>query len=394
MHYNLLQFGNSCPPVTVNQKINWLNGILNYYQPDIFTVNELAPQSAYSQNIRLNAFTYTESIEFGGITNESNSQIVNNIFYNEAIFRYEGVEVIEGGIRDINVYTLSIQSTLLEGGENVLLHCIVAHFKAGSSANDRELREFEAQAIMDWLEENPDKQNILLMGDLNFGTANEIGFQTLVRYGDSSISWEDPSGTEGGWGGATHAAVHTQSTRSNSSDCGVAGGMDDRFDMILLQPALLEGSNSISYVDGSYEVLGNSGNSFNAELSCDGQAVPIVICANLKQMSDHLPVVMELEIGGIPITSQIASLDDIGVRVVSPFDEMIEIDFAHAALSGKNIELRLVDMMGKEWYRNHIELSQSITNIATGHIPVGVYGLQVEDQSGRRWGRKIIKSSR
>jgi len=393
MHYNLLQFGNSCPPVNVNQKVGWLNAILNYYQPDILTVNELAPQRAYAQNIRLNAFTYTENIEFGEITNQANSQIVNAIFYNSLLFGYDGVEVIDGGFRDINVYKLYTQSSVASGADTTFLHCIVTHFKAGSSTNDINIRNKDAGLIVNWVEDHPDRENILLMGDFNFGSANEDGFELLAENPNIQLRFEDPAGKSNGWGGQSNASIHTQSTRNTQVDCGSDGGLDDRFDMILTDPAIMQGNRGITYVPGTYAALGNDGTSFNDELNCNGDAVPILICASLKQMSDHLPVVMELDIEAGIATAGLDDLKRAGIYLNNPFEDKILLSWDNSQHSKASFHLAIRDLMGRIVYNRDIPGYQGMLQIPTFSFQPGVYVLTILDRKkGKIWGGKIVKS--
>ncbi len=392
MHYNLLQFGNSCPPVNVNQKVGWLNAILNYYQPDILTVNELAPQRAYAQNIRLNAFTYTENIEFGEITNQANSQIVNAIFYNALLWGYDGVEVINGGFRDINVYKLFTQASVASGSDTTFLYCIVTHFKAGSSTNDINIRNKDAGLIADWVEAHPDRENILLMGDFNFGSANEDGFELLTENPNIQLRFEDPARKSNGWGGQSHASIHTQSTRNTRPDCGSDGGLDDRFDMILTRPAIIEGKQGVSYVPGTYAALGNDGTSFNSELNCNGDAVPILICASLKQMSDHLPVVMELDLEAGIATTGLDDLKQAGIYLNNPFDDEILLSWDSSQLNETSFQLTIRDLMGRIVYKQDIPTRQAMLRIPASSFSPGVYVLNVWDQEkGKIWGGKVVK---
>ncbi|MEZ4784893.1 MAG: hypothetical protein R3F28_12555 [Candidatus Kapaibacterium sp.] len=71
---------------------------------------------------------------------------------------------------------------------------------------------------------------------------------------------------------------------------GVNGGMDDRFDQILLSPALLS-----RYLPGSYTSFGNDGNHFNDSINAmPNTAVSPELAQALHDASDHLPVYLDL----------------------------------------------------------------------------------------------------
>jgi len=287
MHYNLLRFGNNCEPVSINQKKDWLEIILNYYQPDVFTVNELAPEPAFEALIEDAAQSYNPAMTAAGFTNEAGSEIVNDLFYNADHLALKGVEILPGAFRDITVYTL-----YMLGEDSVFLHCIVAHFKAGRDQEDRDLRTQESQTVLDWVAAQETQGPILFMGDLNFDNAGEEGWQRLID-ASQAVHFTDPIDLTEDWNGPDFAAIHTQSTRTELPDCGVNGGMDDRFDFFLLSPNFNE--KGFAYVEDSYQALGNAGNSFNQALTCTGEGVPEAICNTLRQMSDHLPIVLEVE---------------------------------------------------------------------------------------------------
>ncbi len=384
MHYNLLRFGNECTPVTINQKADWLETVLAFYQPDIFTVNELAPEEAFENLIVQAAQFYNPAMEAAGFTNEAGSDIVNDLFYNGDKLGFKEVQVLPGAFRDINVYTLYEKDVSgLARGDTLFIECIVAHFKAGRDEEDRELRIGEAEEILDWLAAREGKGNILFMGDLNFDNAGEDGWKMLVDP-DSSLSFIDPLNLIDDWNGPDFAAVHTQSTRTMLPDCGVNGGLDDRFDFILLGPQ----TESISYVPGSYAALGNSGDSFNEALGCDGGEVPVVVCNTLKQLSDHLPVVMEMELGEL-VSSQ-GFLGDHLLSFNNPITQTLYIRIEEE-LPGFPLNITLTSMRGKEvFYSTFSDNSQTI-ELGVESLPSGLYVLKISTESGRFLTGKVLK---
>jgi hypothetical protein len=110
-------------------------------------------------------------------------------------------------------------------------------------------------------------------------------------YGSSSsYFWRNPS----------YADIHTQSTRTSNNglidQSGAGGGLDDRFDFIMMS-ANFNTSSNLFYVNDSYKSIGNNGNCYNASVmdpACSG-----IYSQNLRtaltEFSDHLPIVMEIE---------------------------------------------------------------------------------------------------
>ena len=110
----------------------------------------------------------------------------------------------------------------------------------------------------------------------------------------------DPVGSDGvgEWNNNSQfAPFHTQSTRSYSEECFSGGGLDDRFDFILMADEIAFSYNHMRYVQGSYHAAGNDGNHFN--MSVDQgytTAVPVEVAEALFDGSDHLPVTMKIAV--------------------------------------------------------------------------------------------------
>ncbi|MEO0471138.1 MAG: T9SS type A sorting domain-containing protein [Bacteroidota bacterium] len=393
MHYNLLQFGNSCGNVDINDKYGWLSTVLNDYQPDIFTVNELNPNIAYSNGIRELSFNYTTAVEYAAFTNFATSDIVNQCFYNQDKFALVSTDTVfqtNNGLRDINVYTLYHKPTLDPGVDTTFVYCIVSHLKAGSSSSDQNQRTIAAGDIMRWIRNNPQADNLLVMGDFNVKSHTEGAFQEFINHSDPGIALDDPLGLESGWGAASQSIVYTQSTRSGSiGDCGVAGGVDDRFDFILTSQDISEGLSGVRYVENSYLAYGNGGNSFNTELQCGGSSpVSINVCAALKQVSDHLPVVMELDFG--PATSiRPGILSGVGLRW-NKNDGALTVKIEVEEINSHQLNLEVLDLMGAKVAAKQLDTRTQTFDLDLQHLPSAVYVLRLLDQNGRQLSQKFI----
>ena len=386
MHYNLLAFGLPCPGVNLLDKYDWLGDITAHYRPHIFTVNELGPSVLLANGIRNVSFAHNPHITYAPFTNQAGADRVNLLFYDESVVGYKGGQVIGGSVRDVNVYTL-YHKPVPAGGDTTFLTLIVTHFKAGGSSSDQNQRQVNAQNILDWAGPRLREENILLLGDLNVGSAGETAFQTLVLDADTSRRFRDPLGLETlGWAGANRAFAHTQSTRNSSPDCGSGGGMDDRFDFILASRPVMSGLAGLHLIPGSYAALGNNGNYYNTELGCSGNtSVPLNVCLALKQMSDHLPVVAELAVQGV--STALSGPPPLPVRWLSGSGA------GHVRFQAQGpLRLRVLDATGR------LVLSRALPPQATAHnvdmpgLPAGLYLLDLTDSQGRRYHRKLWQS--
>ncbi|MEL7532727.1 MAG: T9SS type A sorting domain-containing protein [Bacteroidota bacterium] len=392
MHYNVLNFGNACGSVTASQKYTWLETIINHYRPDIFTVNEFNPNQAYANGVKQLSFSYTTAVANADFTNLANSNIANQLFYNTDKFGYAGVEVIGGNLRDVNVYTLYLKPEITQVGEDTtFLYCIVAHLKAGQGGNNESQRNTAAVNIMNWVGANAADKNILLMGDMNVYFPAEPAFQRFIANSNADISFIDPINKINDWSGPNNAIVHTQSTRSSSNDCGAGGGMDDRFDMILMSPAISNELDGISYVPESYAAFGNDGTNYNTELMCDGTPVPTGVCAALKQMSDHLPVVLELNLSrAVNIEANLISELELKYAP-NPFDQHLKVSLAVDQPKNENWTLKLINAQGQIIYYRSLKAESQEIDINTLDLPAGIYLLSIQNAQGESLRKKLLK---
>ncbi len=308
MQYNLLYYGNSafCNEANNNtqHKDECLRTILDYVKPDILTVNEFGPSQQLltdflRHNLNINGADWWQS---DNIINYNHSNIINHIFYDSRKMCLKGHVALPTEPRDTDVYELYLKTPSLAQGDTVKLVCIVAHPKAESGADNEARRRALMQRAMDHVNQYYPTDNVLIMGDFNMYSSNESGYQLLTHtYPNPDICFVDPlaySGGVGAWTGNNQfAAFHTQSTHSNSSDCYVSGGLDDRFDFILMADEIALNFNHLRYVQGSYKAVGNDGRHFNQSINQSyNDAVPRDVADALFDASDHLPVTMKISV--------------------------------------------------------------------------------------------------
>ena len=136
--------------------------------------------------------------------------------------------------------------------------------------------------------------HFIILGDFNIYDAEEPAYQLLMD--GFSIDLYDPINRYGDWHDHSEFAdIHTQSTRDVQLGCGSYGGLDDRFDMILLSEYFNE-SIGLKYLENSYYAFGNDGNHFNQAVNeGENEVVSQEIADALYYASDHLPVVAKFQ---------------------------------------------------------------------------------------------------
>lgn len=197
-------------------------------------------------------------------------------------------------------------------GERVALYG--NHMKSGDSSTDKARRAATVNAIRDDANNLSASYQFLYGGDMNMQSSNEAEYQTLVgSAADNSGRFKDPINTTGTWNNSSSFRfVHTQ-------DPSGAGGMDDRFDQILLGGGLVDGvgtdyvgNSNLAYSTStwddpnhSYRSWGNDGASFNAGLTVTGNSM---VGASIAQSlintattgGGHLPVFLDLRYAVVP----------------------------------------------------------------------------------------------
>ena len=310
MQYNLLEYGNyqsgfaDCYETNNNtqHKDECIRTILNHVKPDIFTVCEFGATQALltdflRHNLNINGADYWQS---DNIINHASSNIINHIFFDSRKFGLKKHVALRTNPRDTDVYELYLKTPNLAAGDTVKLVCIVAHPKAGMGYESS--RRALMQVAMDHVNQYYPTDNVLIMGDFNMYGASESGYRLLTQtYSNPDICFMDPVASLGGVGEWNNnnqfTAFHTQSTRSYSNECFSSGGLDDRFDFILMADEIAFSYNHLRYAQGSYHAVGNDGRHFNQSVDQGtNTAVPAEVAEALFDGSDHLPVTMKIAV--------------------------------------------------------------------------------------------------
>ena len=171
-----------------------------------------------------------------------------------------------------------------------------SHLKAGQGQDNEDERADGVEAIRSNADALPSDAHVIYVGDYNFYSPNETGYQEFIASGPKQAI--DPLGN-GSWSGSSNAIKHTQSPRASSAGGLIGGGMDDRFDQHLVSSGLFDGTG-FSIVD--YRAFGNDGNHYNTSIN-DGNNTYYpsqtsrsnALADALFDASDHIPVVVDYQ---------------------------------------------------------------------------------------------------
>jgi len=395
LQYNLLYYGiNTDFCTSVNNSLEVkdpaLRLILDEVKPDIFTVNEL------SSTITLHQHLLDTDLNINGITSYRRaaqqpvaySSICSMLFYNALKLKLKRQTVTQSIVRDINLYELYYLSDDLTQGDTAFIMCIVGHLKSGNTPEDATTRKNMVENTMRYLENGYQSANLLFMGDFNYYTAFEPGFQAMTNYSIPALRFYDPIDRTGSWNNnTTFSDVHTQSTHTSSTGCASTGGMDDRFDFILMSNELRDGTKYMSYIPGTYHTFGQDGNRFKGFIngSPANSVVSQEVADALYTMSDHLPVVMKLHVDKTLDVNEIYQkpfLVKVFPNPVSVSNPRIILQL-QGRVSGK-IKLELINMRGNIVQSQWKEFVSDCQTIAMdfNRIKAGIYFLKITDESG------------
>jgi endonuclease/exonuclease/phosphatase family metal-dependent hydrolase len=323
MTYNILNYRNGTSYCTGSNnssstKESGIQTIVNYVQPDVVVFNEVgsgANSATYLLNNALNTGS-TSSWAMCPYTNSGNSPLVNAIAYNSDRLLLDKQYTITKDLNNTNLVRLidvlrfKVIDSLWNGvsfADTLSFYVVAAHLKAGSTSSDETARALATEAVIDWIDNQFNANasiNLLMMGDLNTYSSNEACYQNLTA--GSTFRFEDPLNSSGNWHNSSgFAPMHTQSTSTATSGCKSGGGLDDRFDHILISEAISEGEAGMTYEPNTYITIGNDGNHFNEAVNSNtNYSVSTTVLGALASVSDHLPVILdvEIEIGALSIT--------------------------------------------------------------------------------------------
>lgn len=254
------------------------------------------------------------------------------------------------------------------------LDIYVTHLKAGDSDPDEADRSRMVDSLRNYLDQRPSGRNVVFAGDLNLYSSFEPAWTTLTEFG-SDVVLADPISRPGSWNSnSSFEEIHTQSTRTSSIfGDGAGGGMDSRFDFIMLSNNMLFPANRISYIEDSYIALGNDGTCYNQRiLDCGG--APDRILTALYYMSDHLPVALDVQVK-LPIFSGIDAPDETAL-----FNAWHAAGILHVeSIAGtKKSSLQLTDLTGRVVFSESLPAGNTHTSFTLPPLPQGVYVLSLQ----------------
>lgn len=378
MTYNILNY-----PGTSSTRYNDLKVIVQYTKPDIFICSEL--QDATGADLLLNNSFNAAPVTYYARANFVDGNDTDNmLYYNTNKVSLASQNQITTALRDITHYHLYT----CEGTDTVWYDIFSMHLKASSGGANANDRLAECTQLTNYIATLPTNTNIMVGGDFNFYSilpGIEPAWNQLTVACSQPL--KDPLNMAGEWhGNSFYKNIHTQSTRTDTDPgcCGGStGGMDDRFDFLLINVNLRDGLAGAEYIPGTYKAIGQDGNHYNKSLleTPANSSVPAAVNTALFNMSDHLPVL--LKVYTCDVTIGLEENSEVGQLKVTFGNEnnlLVSVDY----LKEENITAEIITLNGS------IVASESLRS-AVGHnqfniqLPImekGMYVLRLSSPSG------------
>ena len=287
--WNLLNF----PGSTGVTREDDFRKVINQISLDVLVVQEMTSYSGVNEFLD-NVMNYSTPGTYEAAPFYDGPDTDNALFYKISKIKLLSHQQIPTTLRDISEYVLEIKDG---PGKGAVFRIYSVHLKSGSATSDKNKRTQEATTLRNYLDGLPLNSLFLVCGDYNLESSSEPAYGILTGdQSDNDGRVKDPINRPGYWNdNIAFADIHTQSTRTIQFGGGASGGLDDRFDLILMSYAL-ETSNELIFKTGSYFAYGNDGQHFNKAIN-DGinGAVSSEIANALYEASDHLPVLIELD---------------------------------------------------------------------------------------------------
>jgi len=400
MQYNLLNYGvydSYCTTANNNlsMKDSCLRTIIKYIKPDIFTANEIDANVTIHKHLldsclNVDGITYYKKCSYSNLN--TTSTLTNQLFYNSNKLCFFSQVNLSTSVRDINIYTLYYKAADLSNThDTAFITRIVVDLKAGSAASDESERATETNTLMGYIIANGIKGNYAVGGDFNVYSNTETCFQNLINPSDTNFRFNDPVNMLGDWhDNSQYVNLHSQSTHT-SSGCAASGGLDDRFDFILISNYLKTGSKHFQYIPGSYTTVGQDGNHFNQALnSGTNSSAPDSVIRALYNMSDHLPITLEFRVDQ---TVGIHDINTLPFNLVfkNPVNGNMDLTLLTSG-KGKFI-LTITNLLGQQLFSKMIDAVGSIVNatLPTSNFNKGIYLLKLTDAKNNSIVKKFVK---
>lgn len=372
MTYNLLNY----PDVDSAIRNPNFRKVIRASIPDILVVQEmtsLAGMNGFLSNV-MNAYGNVYSM--GTFIDGPDTD--NGIFFRAAKFNFISNTRIRTSIRDINEFKIVHVNYPAD-----TLRIFSVHLKSSSGIINENQRAAEVDSLRKFTSTIPANSFYMVVGDFNIYGDYEPAYLKLKQITNGNGHFIDAISMTGSWNQFNYRQYHTQSPRTRGFGGGSTGGMDDRFDMILMSPGIFN-AGRIAYVPGTMTPYGNDGNHYNDSINRrPNTVVPDSIADAIHYASDHIPVFAVFTFGnviGISGNNQnIPEKFGLSQNYPNPFNPVTKINYeipVSGQISSYDTKLVVYDILGREvstLMNAQLQPGRYEAVWNAGNLPSGVY---------------------
>ena len=368
--YNLLNYPGSTSAVRNPE----YRKVLSNVNPDVLVVQEMTSATGMTQ-FKSQVLNNSLPDTFSAIPFNDGPDTDNGLFFKASKVEYIGATYLPTSLRDIAIYTLKPSNS-----PDTLRICSL-HLKASQGSANEQQRLAEATTLRNYLNSLPTGSEFIVAGDFNIYVSSEPAFQKLTgNETNNNGRAKDPLDLVGPWhDDFTFAPYHTQSPRMRQFDGGATGGMDDRFDMLLISYSMDD-----NILVSTYTAYGNDGNHFNDSINrLPNGAVPDSIAKALHNASDHLPVFADF-IFPTSSASAPSAFTDSAVSVSASGSVILGTVNPNASATGAAFEWGTTTAYGN---------STGIQNLGSGTIPIQISASISGLSAGTEYHFRVVASN-
>ncbi|MEO8513750.1 MAG: T9SS type A sorting domain-containing protein [Ignavibacteria bacterium] len=348
MTYNLLNY----PDVDSAIRNPNFRVVIKSANPDILVVQEMTSQAGMNGFLSNVMNAYGNVYSMGTFIDGTDTD--NGIFFKTAKFHFISNTRIRTDLRDINEFKI-----IHINYPNDTLRIYSVHLKSSTGTANENQRALEVDSLRKFTSTLSANSNYMVVGDFNLYGDYEPAYIKLKQVLNGNGHFVDAiTGMTGVWNNSAYRQYHTQSPRTRAFGGGSTGGMDDRFDLMLMSPGIFN-AGRIAYLPGTMTPYGNDGNHFNDSINKrPNTAVPDSVADAIHYASDHIPVFAMFTFGnviGITGNNQnIPSEFELGQNYPNPFNPSTKISYniplPGGVSEGRDLLTKLIvyDMLGRE----------------------------------------------
>jgi endonuclease/exonuclease/phosphatase family metal-dependent hydrolase len=270
--------------------------ILEQLEPDVLVVQEMASEYGVEHFLK-NILNLNPRKKYKAAQFFDGPDTDNALFYDKSRLNLKSHKQIPTSFRDISEYSLRIRKGSSKGTDFKIYS---VHFTEGRGTSYKKQRENQANTLRNYLNGLPQDTLFLVCGTFNITSSKEKAYKILTESQSENVGGnigrlKDLIDKSGKWyNRVKFKHTHTESTRKTKIGGGAGGGLDDRYDMILVSNRMGQ-SGGLTFMPGSYVVGGNDGKHLNKAINEPANKIfNSEIADALYKAADHLPVIIDL----------------------------------------------------------------------------------------------------